>query len=241
MARRVGRFSKVRLKLLEARQDMTMLKRSLSKTFSGEIEAVRGLLVKHPFLSVGFAFVVGIVFGGFLQARVSRFAILSLLGGFPLAIVYGLSQGVPTELSVGLVIALDSFVSYSLLAIMRVLGEYPRIQPYLSRLKVRYADSSHLFMTYSGRLGVQGALAVCTFLIGWWIATVIAYLLDLDTRTAMVSIFSGLLAGGLLSWAIYEGFVRLIPDPAIVVFIFLVLFIAAGFVVGRLSKRTSWL
>jgi uncharacterized membrane protein len=143
----------------------------------------------------------------------------------------------PTILSVGSVIALDGFVSYALLRLMRVLDDYPRIHPYLAKVKVRYTESSRRFMTYSGRLGVQGALAVCTFLIGWWIATVLAYLMDLDMRTAMISIFSGLLAGGLLSLAIYEGFVRLIPDPAIVVFAFLVLFVVTGFVVGRLFKR----
>jgi ABC-type methionine transport system permease subunit len=61
--------------------------------------------------------------------------------------------------------------------------------------------------------------------------------MDLDMKTVMISIFSGLLAGGLLSLAIYEGFVRLIPDPAIIVFAFLVLFVVTGFVVGRLFKR----
>jgi len=233
----VGLFSKIRLKLREAERDVTTLRLSLRETFSDEIEATRSLLIKYPFLSVSFAFVAGVFFGGLLQARVSRFVVLSLLGGFPLAIVYGQSQGMPTILSVGSVIALDGFVSYAVLRLMRVLDDYPRIQPYLAKVKVRYAESSRLFMTYSGRLGVQGALAVCTFLIGWWIATVLAYLMDLDMKTVMISIFSGLLAGGLLSLAIYEGFVRLIPDPAIVVFAFLVLFVATGFVVGRLFKR----
>jgi hypothetical protein len=233
----VGLFSKIRLKLREAERDVTTLRLSLRETFSDEIEATRSLLIKYPFLSVSFAFVAGVFFGGLLQARVSRFVVLSLLGGFPLAIVYGQSQGMPTILSVGSVIALDGFVSYAVLRLMRVLDDYPRIQPYLAKVKVRYAESSRLFMTYSGRLGVQGALAVCTFLIGWWIATVLAYLMDLDMKTVMISIFSGLLAGGLLSLAIYEGFVRLIPDPAIVVFAFLVLFVVTGFVVGRLFKR----
>jgi hypothetical protein len=122
---------------------------------------------------------------------------------------------------------------------MRALDEYPRIQPYLNKIKFRYTGSSDLFVTYSGRLGVQGALAVCTFLIGWWITTVIAYIMDLDTRTAMISVVSGLLAGGLLSWAIYEGFVRLIPDPAIVVVVFLVVFIATGLVASRLLRGIS--
>jgi hypothetical protein len=233
----VGLFSKIRLKLREAERDVTTLRLSLRETFSDEIEATRSLLIKYPFLSVSFAFVAGVFFGGLLQARVSRFVVLSLLGGFPLAIVYGQSQGMPTILSVGSVIALDGFVSYAVLRLMRVLDDYPRIQPYLAKVKVRYAESSRLFMTYSGRLGVQGALAVCTFLIGWWIATVLAYLMDLDMKTVMISIFSGLLAGGLLSLAIYEGFVRLIPDPAIIVFAFLVLFVVTGFVVGRLFKR----
>jgi hypothetical protein len=239
MTKRTGLFSKVKQELIRANQEAKLLRLSLSDTFSGEIEAVRGLLASHPFLSVSFAFVIGLVFGGLLQARVSRFTLLSLLGGFPLAIVYGQSQGLPTLLSIGIVIMIDSFVSYSLLKLLRILDEYPRFHPYLNKVKVRYADSSKRFMTYSGRLGVQGALAVCTFLIGWWITTVIAYILDLDTNTAMVSIFSGLLAVGLLSLAIFEGFVRLIPDPVIVVLIFLFVFIITGLVMGRIFKRIS--
>jgi len=229
-------LSRIRLRIIQARQETALLRLSLSETFAGEIEAVRGLLARNPFLSVGFAFVSGLVFGGLLQARVSRFTLLSLLGGFPLAIVYGQSQGVPTIFSIGAVIVIDSFVAYSLLRLMRSLDEYPRIQPYLNRIKVRYTDSSNLFVTYSGRLGVQGALAVCTFLIGWWITTVIAYIMDLDTKTAMISVVSGLLAGGLLSWTIYEGFVRLIPDPAIVVLVFLVVFIVTGLVAGKILR-----
>ena len=237
MKKKASLFSKIRLKSGQSRKEATSLTGLLRETFSGEIEAIRSLLATHPFFSVGLAFIVGLVFGGILQARVSQFTILSLLGGFPLAIVYGHSQGIPTLLSMFSVIAIDGFVSYALLKLMRILDESPRIQPYLDKIKVRYGGSSRLFMTYSGRLGVQGALAVCTFLIGWWIAVIIAYLMDLDTKTAMVGIFIGLLAGGLLSWSIYEGFVRLIPDPAIVVLIFLIAFLLAGFVVGRFFRR----
>ena len=237
MTKRVRLLSEFRSKLLDANRDLIRLKLSLRETFSDEIETVRSILRKNPFLTVGFSFIVGLFFGGLLQARISRFVMLSLLGGFPLAIVYGSSQGMPSILSIGSVIVIDSFVSYSLLKLLRVLEEYSRIQPYLNRIKVRYSDSSQRFVTYSGRLGVQGALAVCTFLIGWWITIVIAHVMDLDTRTSMFSIFAGLIAGGLLSWAIYEGFVRLIPDPAIVVVVFLALFIVTGFVLGKVFRR----
>jgi hypothetical protein len=237
MKKKANSFSKMRLKFGQSRKDATSLTGSLRDTFSGEIEAIRILLARYPFFSVGLAFMIGLVFGGILQARASQFTILSLLGGFPLAIVYGHSQGIPTVLSMFSVIAIDGFVSYALLKLLRILDESPRIQPYLDKIKVRYSDSSKFFMTYSGRLGVQGALAVCTFLIGWWIAVIIAYLMDLDTKTAMVSILTGLLAGGLLSWSIYEGFVRLIPDPAIVVLIFLIAFLLAGFIFGRFFRR----
>ena len=230
-------FSKIRLKFSQAKNGTTSLTGSLRESFSSEIDTVRSLLARHPFFSVGLAFVIGLIFGGILQARASQFTVLSLLGGFPLAIVYGHSQGIPTVLSMFSVIVIDGFVSYALLKLMRILDESPRIQPYLDKIKVRYGDSSRLFMTYSGRIGVQGTLAVCTFLVGWWIAVIIAYLMDLDTKTAMVGILTGLLAGGLLSWSIYEGFVRLIPDPAIVVLIFLVAFLLAGFVFGRFFRR----
>lgn len=237
MKKNGGLFAKIRLKFRQTKKETNSLTGSLRESFSGEIEIVRNILAKHPFFSVGLAFVIGLIFGGILQARASHFTILSLLGGFPLAIVYGHSQGMPTALSMFSVIAIDGFVSYALLKLMHILDESPRIQPYLDKIKVRYSDSSRLFMTYSGRLGVQGTLAVCTFLIGWWIAVIIAYLMDIDTKTSMIGIFTGLLAGGLLSWSIYEGFVRLIPDPAILVLIFLVVFILAGFIFGRFFRR----
>jgi hypothetical protein len=237
MKKNASLFTKIRLKFSQTKKESSSLTGSLRESFSGEIDTVRSILAKHPFFSVGFAFIIGLIVGGILQARVSHFTILSLLGGFPLAIVYGHSQGMPTALSMFSVIAIDGFVSYALLKLMHILDESPRIQPYLDKIKVRYGDSSRLFMTYSGRIGVQGTLAVCTFLVGWWIAVIIAYLMDIDTKTSMIGIFTGLLAGGLLSWSIYEGFVRLIPDPAIVVLIFLIAFILAGFIFGRFFRR----
>ncbi|MBS7625905.1 small multi-drug export protein [Candidatus Bathyarchaeota archaeon] len=237
MSRSESRLSKLRLKFYEARQEMAMLRSALGEAFSEDIDAARAFLAKHPFRSVGLAFLAGIIFGGFLQARVSIFTVLSVVGGFPLAIVYGHSQGLPTLFSIGLVVMIDSLVAYSLLTLMKVLDEYPRLKPILSRFKLRYAEDTVLFKTYSGRLGVAGALAACTFLIGWWIATVIAYLLDLDVRTTMVSVLSGLIAGGLLSFAIYEGFIRLIPDPAIVLIAFLIVFITTGFLARRIFMR----
>jgi hypothetical protein len=237
MSRSDTRLSKVRMKIYEARQEMAMLRSALNEAFSEDIEAARTFLAKYPFKSVGLAFLAGIIFGGFLQARVSIFTVLSLVGGFPLAIVYGHSQGLPTVISIGLVVMIDSLVAYSLLILMKVLDEYPRLKPILSRFKLKYGEDTVLFRTYSGRLGVAGALAACTFLIGWWIATVIAYLLDLDVKTTMISVLSGLIAGGLLSLAIYEGFIRLIPDPAIVVIAFLIVFIGAGFLARRIFMR----
>ncbi|MGQ9543189.1 MAG: small multi-drug export protein [Candidatus Bathyarchaeia archaeon] len=237
MSRSETRLSRVRLKIYEARQEMAMLRSVLNEAFSEDIEAARNFLAKYPFKSVGLAFLAGIIFGGFLQARVSIFTVLSVVGGFPLAIVYGYSQGLPTILSIGLVILIDSLVSYSLLSIMKVLDEYPRLTPVMSRFKLKYAGDTILFKTYSGRLGVAGALAACTFLIGWWIATVIAYLLDLDVKTTMISILSGLIAGGLLSLAIYEGFIRIIPDPAVILIAFLSTFIAAGFLARKIFMK----
>ena len=111
MKKNASLFSKIRLKFGQSRKEATSLTGSLRETFSGEIETIRSLLARHPFFSVGLAFIIGLVFGGILQARASHFTILSLLGGFPLAIVYGHSQGIPTVLSMFSVIAIDSKVT----------------------------------------------------------------------------------------------------------------------------------
>ncbi|MEM3382082.1 MAG: hypothetical protein QXQ11_08010, partial [Candidatus Bathyarchaeia archaeon] len=79
MSRSESRLSKVRLKFYEAKQEMAMLRSELGEAFSEDINAARGFLAKHPFKSVGLAFLAGIIFGGFLQARVSIFTVLSIL------------------------------------------------------------------------------------------------------------------------------------------------------------------
>ena len=195
-------------------------------TFSPEIASLRRFLDAYPFLSLGIAFLIGIIVGGLLSAWPSQFVILVLLGGFGFAIALGLTLGIPSYVSVCLVVPILAFTTYAGLRVIRSIERYARVAPFLVGVKKKYGPTSTYLVDHIGVFGVVGVIALSTFLIGWWVTIIIAYLLDLKVSTAMKGTWIGLLIGAVFFWASYEGLTRWIPDPLIITAITLVIFSA---------------
>lgn len=94
-------------------------------------------------------------------------------------------------------------------------------------------------MLHAGRFGVAGALAIFAFLIGWWVSALVAYILDVELGTAMKGIFVGALIGGLTSLAIYQGLLIAVPNPGIISFIFVTIFVISAYLTRRASRRRT--
>jgi len=119
-------------------------------TFSKEISALRRFLDSYPLLSLGISFLIGIIVGGLLSAWPSQFVILALLGGFGFAIALGLTLGIPSYVSICLVIPILAFTTYAGLRIVHSIGQYARVAPYLASVRKKYGPTSTYLVDHVG-------------------------------------------------------------------------------------------
>jgi hypothetical protein len=214
-------------------------KRGFYSVFSVEIVHLRAFMNEYPFLTLGLLFFLGLIVDGALRATVSQFVIISLLGGFSFATVYGLGIGLPVIASNLLVVPVLLFASYATVRIVWAIENYPRAARYLAGLKAKYGPGARFLVVHAGKIGVGGALALCTFLIGWWTAVVLSYILDVDVKTTMKATALALLVGAGVSWASYEGLMRSLPNPLIVTAILMMIFAAIARLVETMAKREA--
>ncbi|MGC8850085.1 MAG: hypothetical protein ACP5QI_06395 [Candidatus Bathyarchaeia archaeon] len=159
---------------------------------------------------------------GILESRWAVFIILSLAGGFPLAILYGGRMGLPSFMSCVLVVALDLALAFAALTILHSLRGHGSVETYLERLRGRYIP-----LARGGgsprlrRLGTAGLIVIATMFIGWWLPVIISYLLNLGLREALKLIALGLVLGGVFAWALYSGLTMAIPNPLLLTMVFL--------------------
>jgi hypothetical protein len=215
---------------------LSILKRAMEESFSNEVEFFRGFVSRYPFLSVGVSLLAGLLIGAILSARVSQFVLLSLIGGFPLAIVYGNSIGVPAELSCASVVLLNCFMIYATLKAIGSLSGYPRLAPYLAALRDRYEPSLAPFSKRANKLHIVGAIAVSSFLIGWWVSAMLAFVLGVSVQTALKGAAIGLIAAAAVSLALYKGLIMAIPDAWLVGAIFLAIFFVSTAILRRMAS-----
>jgi len=196
--------------------------------FAMEIVSLRLFLDTYPLLTLGLAFLIGVIVGGLLRAWPSEFVILALLGGFGFAIALGSTVGIPSYISIGLVVPILAFTTYAGLRVIYSIEEDPRVASYLASMRKKYGPTSTYLVNYIGVFGIVGVIALSTFLIGWWLTVVISYLLDVRVRTAMKGTCLGLLVGAIVFWGSYEGLMRWIPNPLIITAITVVIFSASA-------------
>jgi len=184
--------------------------------------ALKELSAHHPKALAAASLIAGLVLGGTLRSRWAAFIILSLVGGFPVAILYGERIGLPSYASCILVVMIDLALAFTALNILRRLGEHGRMGSYLGRLRSRYiplahgGDSSRLW-----RLGSAGVIVAATIFIGWWLPVIISYLLNLELKDALRLIALGLALGGVLAWGIYAGLAIAVSSPILLAAAFL--------------------
>jgi hypothetical protein len=163
--------------------------------------------------------------------------ILVLLGGFGFAIAIGSTLGIPSYVSIGLVIPILAFTTYAGLRIIRSIDQYPRVAPYLLRVRKKYGPISAYLVEHVGIFGVISVIALSTFLIGWWVTIIIAYLLDVKIPTAMKGTALGLLIGAVFFWSSFEGLTRWIPNPLTITAITVVIFAALGRIITHKAEH----
>jgi hypothetical protein len=215
------------------------VRQELYSIFSPEIESLRRFLDAHLLLTIGIPFLIGLIVGELLTAWPSQFVLLSLLGGFGLAIPHGASIGLPDYVSVALVVPVLGFATYASLTVLRSVEQYPRTARYLTGLKRKYAPISDYLVGHAGFIGIPGVLALSTFLVGWWVTVMIAYLLNVKVSSTMKGTGVGLVVGAFVFWASYRGLLRWIPNPIIITAITMIVFFAIGRLILHKAQHAS--
>jgi hypothetical protein len=77
-------------------------------------------------------------------------------------------------------------------------------------------------------MGITGVLALSTFLVGWWVAVMIAYLLNVRVSATMKGTGVGLIVGAFVFWVSYQGLLHWLPNPIIITALTLLVFFALG-------------
>ena len=156
-----------------------------------------------------------------------------------MAIAHGATIGLPGYASVSLVVPILAFATYASLRVLRSFEHYSRAAPYLMRLKRKYLPISNYLLAHAGFVGITGILAFTTFLIGWWVTVMIAYLLNVKVSSTMKATGVGLVVGAFVFWASYQGLLRWIPNPIIITAITLAVFFAIGWLILHKAEQAS--
>jgi hypothetical protein len=120
-----------------------------------------------------------------------------------------------------------------------LIDKNPRSAQHLAKLKKRYETGARYVAAHAGGIGLTGVLALCTFLVGWWVAIGISYVLNVGVKTTMKATTIGLLIGAGVSQASYEGLMKWLPNPLIVTAIILTIVVIIARTIGILAKREA--
>jgi hypothetical protein len=202
---------------------------------------LRDLFRKCPILVIILFFLAALTFGGALGTGLAVFTILALVGGFTLPMMYGVRIGLAPHESVILCLGIFTFISYSSLSILVSLEKYSSAERYLRILKKRFRPVYRFLTVRAGRLGTFGILTLTTFLVGWWLAVILAFIAVLEIPYAMTGIFVGLAGGGLLAWGLYFGIGRVFSNPLVLGGILVGIGLATGtisqVIIARMRRR----
>ncbi|MEM4250498.1 MAG: hypothetical protein QW828_01485 [Candidatus Bathyarchaeia archaeon] len=177
---------------------------------STKIIHAKDFLRECPVLAATLVFLSVLAAGGLLGMGFAIFILLAIVGGFALPVIYGVRLGLAPHESIVLCLAVFIFLSYASLCILYYLESYASARRYLKTLRSHFRPLYRLLKGYAGRSGVLGILALSTFLAGWWLAVVLAFMAEVEISQAMIGILIGLVSGGLLAWGLYLEIVRVV-------------------------------
>ncbi|MCX6659456.1 MAG: hypothetical protein NTX81_03620, partial [Candidatus Bathyarchaeota archaeon] len=183
-----------------------------------------------PVLIALIIFLVALAFGQVLKMGFAVLSVLAIVSGFALPLVYGSRLGLAPHEAVILSLVILTFLSYGALCLLFFFARKLIVRSYMKKLKK--TSVYRMLTSGAGRFGTYGVLALSTFLVGWWAAVGIAFVLQLETPYAISAIFVGLVAGGLLTWLLYMGIGGIVGNP----FISAVLFLGVGLAIGAITS-----
>ncbi len=138
------------------------------------------LLLECPMLAAILMFLSALAVGRYLRMGFAIFILLAIVGGFALPMIYGVRLGFAPHESIVLCLGVFTFLSYASLCLLHHLESYTSARSYLKTLRRHFRPVYRLLEGYAGRSGVLGILALSTFLAGWWLAVLLAFIAEIE-------------------------------------------------------------
>lgn len=206
--------------------------------FNVEFGLLRKYMITYPILTLAIPFLIGLIFGGLLQADITWYIILCMTG-FTLPLPFGLNMGIPSYVTIAICIPLQIFIIYAAVTWISSIKEYPRAEPYLKNMEKKFEPVTNAVAGQHG-FGLIGFMALFTFILGWIPIIIIHLVLGLTVSTTMKAAILGVFIAGLVYLLIFEGFLAVLPYPFLIIAIMMGLITAVGMGIQKfLARRKS--
>ena len=205
--------------------------------FNVEFGLLRKYMVTYPILTLAIPFLIGLIFGGLLQADITWYLILCMTG-FTLPLPFGLNMGIPSYVTIAICIPLQIFIIYAAVTWISSIKEYPRAEPYLKNMEKKFESITNVVAAQRG-FGLIGFMAMFTFILGWIPIIVIHLVLNLTVSTTMKAAILGVCIAGLVYLAMFEGFLSVIPYPFLIIAVMMLLITVVGMGIQKFLARKS--
>jgi hypothetical protein len=210
---------------------------AIHNIFNIEFRLLRKYMITYPILSLTIPFLIGLIFGGLLQADITWYLILCMTG-FMLPLPFGLQMGIPSYVTIAICIPLQIFIIYAAVTWISSVKEYPRAEPYLKKLEKKFEPITNI-VAGQGGIGLIGSMAVFTFILGWIPIIIIHLVLNLKVGTTMKAAILGVLIAGLVYLAVFEGLLSVIPYPFLIITVMMILITIVGMGIQKILARRS--
>ena len=184
----------------------------------------------YPVLIALIIFLAALSFGHLLNRGFAVLSVLAIVGGFALPLVYGSRFGLAPHETVIFSLVILTFLSYGALCLLFFFARNLTVRS--SMKKVKKMSVYRVLTSGAGRFGAYIVLVLSAFLVGWWVAVGLAFILQLEVPYAISAIFVGLAAGGFLALLLYIGIGGIVGNPLISA----VLFLGVGLMIGAITN-----
>ena len=205
--------------------------------FNVEFRTLRKYMNSYPLIALAIPFLLGLIAGGLLKGEISRYLILCMTG-FVLPLPFGLKMGIPSYVTIAIVVPLQIFIVYAAVTWLQSIRDYPRAEPYMKKMEKKFEPITKI-VAGQGGFGLTGSMAIFTFILGWIPIVAVSFFLNLTIRTTMKAAIIGIALAGLIYLFSFEGFLTVLPYPFLVITIMMIIFTILGIVIQKVLGRRS--
>jgi len=166
--------------------------------------------------------------------------LVSVLGGYPIAIVYGNGIRVPIFQSCFFVVIINSVLAVITFLVLKKICEYNMIRRYLERMRKKYIWRDNRTDRSDDAFGCTMIIIFSAMFLGWWLAVLLSHFFQMKLYIALSNIIVGLSMGAVLYWILFSSLAIAISNQIMLLIIFLSIAIALTLISGRVLQSNKY-